>query len=520
MNPHNSSDPGSVLSGLGRRGFLLGSAAVGAGLALGPVSRAEASPLAGASPLLAAAAVPAETMQEVYESVATPFKHGVVLRADPSYGATAVDSPSVFHWGNTWYMVYIHFIPESGYETLLAASDDLLTWEPQGRILSLATSTKWDRSQAAGYIALQDTTWGGSARIRPWRGEYWLSYLGGPNTGYEAYPLSIGMASTKRPTQAREWERLPAPVLTPGDPDIRNESGNLFKSNVIADPERRLGARFVMYYNAAASDSVERIFMALSDDMRSWQRYGDGPVVDNGTGISGDPQVVKMGDVWVMFYFGAFWRPGAFDTFACSYDLVNWTKWDGPDLIASSEPYDQTYAHKPWVIHHEGVTYHFYTAVGAEGRVIAVATSTDMRRPGDLRVTATYTYPQDSTADLYDGVISYTDQPRNRWTAYQSPNSSDTVTFDWAETRRFTGAKLSVYADGGGVQAPAGYRVEMRVGGAWVPVSGVTRTPEAPADRENVVTFDPIKADAARLVLDHRGGGVYSGLTELEWIEG
>jgi len=48
------------------------------------------------------------------------------------------------------------------------------------------------------------------------------------------------------------------------------------------------------------------------------------------------PQVVRPGDVWVMFYFGAFWRPKAFDTFARSYDLVRWTKWEGPDLVTPS----------------------------------------------------------------------------------------------------------------------------------------------------------------------------------------
>ena len=223
--------------------------------------------------------------------------------------------------------------------------------------------------------------------------------------------------------------------------------------------------------------------------------------------------------MWVMFYFGAFWRPNAFDTFACSYDLVNWTKWTGPDLVAPSEAFDRTYAHKPWVIRHEGVTYHFYNAVGSEGRVIAVATSADLRPPGELRVTATYTFSMDSVAHLHDGVVSYEDQPRNRWTAYQSPHASDTVTFDWAgETRRFTGARLCVYDDGGGVQPPADYRVEVRRNGGWLPVTGATRTPEVPAGRENVVTFDPVDGDAARLVLVHRGGGVYSGLTELEWL--
>jgi IS4 transposase len=76
-----------------------------------------------------------------------------------------------------------------------------------------------------------------------------------------------------------------------------------------------------------------------------------------------------------MFYFGAFWKSNAFDTFACSYDLVNWTKWEGPNLIEPGEPFDRQYAHKPWVVKWKGVVYHFYCAVGSEGRVLAVATS-------------------------------------------------------------------------------------------------------------------------------------------------
>ena len=111
-----------------------------------------------------------------------------------------------------------------------------------------------------------------------------------------------------------------------------------------------------------------------------WLRYGQEPVIDNGSGISGDPQITRIGNVWVMFYFGAFWRPNAFDTFACSYDLVHWTKWTGPDLIEPSEPWDKKYAHKPWLIKHKGIVYHFYCAVGDQDRVIALATSKDLRQ--------------------------------------------------------------------------------------------------------------------------------------------
>jgi hypothetical protein len=43
--------------------------------------------------------------------------------------------------------------------------------------------------------------------------------------------------------------------------------------------------------------------------------------------------------------------------------------------VEPSEPWDATFAHKPWIIKHEGVVYHYYCAVGNEGRVIALATA-------------------------------------------------------------------------------------------------------------------------------------------------
>jgi predicted GH43/DUF377 family glycosyl hydrolase len=191
------------------------------------------------------------------------------------------------------------------------------------------------------------------------------------------------LAWTKHPDRAEPWTRLDNnPVLAPSDPDARPfEKKTLYKSNVIWDTGETLGHPFVMFYNAKQDGprGWERIGMAVSQDMVHWSRFGDGPVIDNGTGISGDPQVVRMGDLWVMFYFGHVWKPKAFDTFAVSRDLVNWTKWDGPHLIEPSEPWDATFAHKPWIIKHDGVVYHYYCAVGNEGRVIALATSKDLR---------------------------------------------------------------------------------------------------------------------------------------------
>jgi predicted GH43/DUF377 family glycosyl hydrolase len=321
------------------------------------------------------AAVDSATMQRVYEEVKTPHKYGVVLAEE----GRKVDSPSVYFHGGRWYMGYIVF-DGAGYETCLAVSDDLLRREKLGTLLAF-TDSGWDAQQKAGYFALQDTTWGGTATLEQHDGHYWMSYLGGALKGYETDPLSIGIAWSNTVDAAAPWERLPEPVLGPADADARFwERLTLYKSNVVRDPEARLGHPFVMYYNAKTESGYERIGMAVSDDMRAWQRFGGGePLIDNGSGISGDPQVVRMGDLWVMFYFGAFYRPKAFDTFAVSRDLVHWTTWDGPDLVAPSEPWDETYAHKPWLIKHDGVVYHFYCAVGSEGRVIALATSKDMR---------------------------------------------------------------------------------------------------------------------------------------------
>jgi predicted GH43/DUF377 family glycosyl hydrolase len=86
-----------------------------------------------------------------------------------------------------------------------------------------------------------------------------------------------------------------------------------------------------------------------------------------------------MEDLWVMFYFGTIWKPKTFDTFACSTDLAHWTLWTGPNLVEPSEPWDQGCAHKPWVLKYGGVVYHFYCAEGNQGRVIALATSKNLR---------------------------------------------------------------------------------------------------------------------------------------------
>lgn len=335
--------------------------------------------------------VPQERMQQVYEEVKTPYKYGLIVV--PEDATKKIDCPTVFRQGKKWYMSYIVF-DGRGYETWLASSNDLLDWKTLGRILSFSDSTDpiaigWDGNQKSGYMALQDTKWGGSYKLKKYKRKYWLSYFGGKDRGYEAGPLAIGIANSSSATSIKEWKRTTVPVLSASDKDVRWwENKKLFKSSVIWDKSKTTGYPFVMYYNANGDTSnntpkwrwFERIGMAVSNDMVNWKRFGTDPVMHHKIGITGDAVLQKMDDLWVMFYFGAFWegRKDAFNRFACSYDLVHWTDWNGADLINSTEIYDKRFAHKSFVVKHKGVVYHFYCAVNEKDqRGIAVATSVD-----------------------------------------------------------------------------------------------------------------------------------------------
>ncbi len=335
-------------------------------------------------PTAVSASVSAE-MQRVYDETKTPFKYGIVLEGDAN---EIVDCPSIFRRAGKWYMVYVANRDKVGYETFLARSDDLLHWEKMGPLLSFRHEG-WDAWQADAGIALYDYRWeGGTHGLRQHDGKYWLSYIGGALQGYETDPLAIGLAWSVDPTVPSEWHRLAQnPILSTTQPDVRVfENTTLYKSTIIEDEDRTLGWPYVMFYNGKnkQQSSHEAIGMAVSSDLVNWVRYGVDPVVDNAPGkaaITGDPQIARIGKLWVMFYYGFRWAPKAFDTFACSNDLVHWTKWDGPPLVSPSEPFDQTFAHKPWVLKEAGVVYHFYCAVGKQGRVIALATSQDLRAP-------------------------------------------------------------------------------------------------------------------------------------------
>lgn len=338
-----------------------------------------------------------QEMKRIYHEVRTPYKYGLVVA--PTDNNHKIDCPTVFRVGDEWVMTYVVYngkggLDGRGYETWMATSPDLLHWQTQGRLLSYRDEG-WDMNQRGGFPSLIDWTWDGSYKINTYRGKHWMTYIGGHGTGYEAVrePLNIGLAWTNgQPNVAHEWETMPQPLISINDKDAQWwEKLVEYKSTIYEDPKRTLGKRFVMFYNAGGINpanqlKAERIGIALSNDMRHWQRYKGNPVYSHEAPgiITGDAQIVKMGNLFVMFYFSAYnpqRRYSAYNTFAVSRDLIHWYDWQGDDLITPSKSYDELFAHKSYVVKRDGVVYHFYCAVNnAQQRGIAVATSVPMGR--------------------------------------------------------------------------------------------------------------------------------------------
>ena len=47
-------------------------------------------------------------------------------------------------------------------------------------------------------------------------------------------------------------------------------------------------------------------------------------------------------------------------------------------------------------------------------------------------------------------MVAFTPEPRNRWTAYESPNAEDSLEIDLGEPREIGRIDLMLYDDGGG----------------------------------------------------------------------
>ncbi|MCD1259437.1 discoidin domain-containing protein [Paenibacillus athensensis] len=136
---------------------------------------------------------------------------------------------------------------------------------------------------------------------------------------------------------------------------------------------------------------------------------------------------------------------------------------------------------------------------------------------GFPELSASYTCGCDSVWSTVNGIYSYTDNPRDRWTNYGSPNASDWIAVDFGAPQSFNQVNIYVFDDGGGVRPPASYEVQTWDGSDWTPVQNAVKTPATPGAALNTANFDPVTATKMRVVFTN--GAAYSGVVELEVLD-
>jgi hypothetical protein len=346
--------------------------------------------LFGSAATLTAGLLNAENSIDISE-YKTPFVYSeLIVEASGIQGgfdAKTVDDPIVFRADDKFYMLYIGW-DGLGYQTGLASSTDLLRWKKLGCVAPRDANSKYTQFNLALSSILRDKHLHSKGDAIKVRGRYLGAWNAYPNSGYEEGAAVIGLAWSDN---LLHWE-LTEPILQPQN-GTSWEHGGLYRPDLLLDH-----GVYYLYYNAktdtlpksSGSGWREQSGVATSNDLKLWTRYSGNPVLRNGgtnqtntprdARFASNPYVMRNGKQWAMFYFGLSPHQPACELLAVGNDPYHFTK--APEvLIDAGAPgsIDETFAHKPSLIWHNGALYHFFCAVSGkwphERRGIAVARS-------------------------------------------------------------------------------------------------------------------------------------------------
>lgn len=290
-----------------------------------------------------------------------------------------------------WAMTYVGYNSDAnGVLTArvgLAYSKDKTTWVKAGQIFAgSGVAGDPDEKGTSGPVWVYED------------GTYHLFYIGLTATGYEGGTKRICRASAT--SLAGPWTRHGA-VVSPG-----GGAGSWYESQVWHPNLIKRGATWYMFFNATAGDGMERIGYATATTLAGpWTVNATAVLNVGATGawddkIVGDPCVRRIGDLWVMDYYGYNQtNDDASDGVAITTDDAfpgGWIKHPSNPILTSSTTYDGLYAHKPWTMVAGGTVLHYYTAVAAGGErsvALAAAVTVGSGALGDsaLKITATNT---------------------------------------------------------------------------------------------------------------------------------
>ena len=318
--------------------------------------------------------------------VRTPNKSAELLIppafVEEAFDSIAVDCPFPFYHDGAYWMTYVGW-DGIGYQTGLARSDDLRTWEKQGVLLGRGPKGSITEFNVAMTCIMRDNELFGPGSLKGVNGQFVGTYHAYPEPGYEAGSGVIGLCYSD---DLRTWE-VGDPILEP-NPACSWEVGGLYKSWLMESE-----GTYYVYYNARGQKDTslgpwkEETGVVMSTDLVTWERYSDNPILKVGPpgvfddGFASDPCVFRHGDAWIMFYYGNCSDGHARDGVAFSDDLLHWEKATEVLLdVGAPGSIDAKHAHKPGMISKDGVLYHFYAAVGSsETREIGAYTLTEAR---------------------------------------------------------------------------------------------------------------------------------------------
>jgi hypothetical protein len=127
-------------------------------------------------------------------------------------------------------------------------------------------------------------------------------------------------------------------------------------------------------------------------------------------------------------------------------------------------------------------------------------------------LSASFTSRFDQLNFINDGLAN----PTYRWTAFESPNATDWVQFDFKQRQKVNMAYLYFYSDKGGVQPPKAYTIEYCNGKAWQTVSNLDKKPKEAVQGLNIASFKEVTTSKIRLVFQHKKEKAFTGLYEIE----
>lgn len=304
----------------------------------------------------------------------TPYKYGKLIlaasRQPDTFDIKSVDDPFVFFQDGIFHMLYIGF-DGTGYQTGLAKSTDLVNWQRVACVARRDPASKYTRFNIALSCIVRENGLTSQGRLKKVHGRYLGAWNAYPNAGYESGAAVIGLAWSD---DLLHWE-LTNPILFPAD-GAPWEHGGLYRPNLIEHD-----GVFYLYYNAKTDLRTkalgggwrEQSGVATSRDLKHWTRYEGNPILRNGaddawdTRFASNPFVVHDRKFWGMYYFGLDAHGKARELLALGHDPLHFTQVNEIMIdVGAPGSIDETFAHKPCVIYHEGALYHFYCAVSGK----------------------------------------------------------------------------------------------------------------------------------------------------------